>query len=413
MSLSLDGCGGGASPLFKVEGQEGLAFGKSHRIAIGFRHLCFDDFHQLAADREIVNVLRFKVSHLVGSTLDFLQKIGDLVAHHPGGTCIAVHEQGPRGGEFGGEMKLGIQIHKSPVVAHAQQEILTIHRPKRWLIPGVEDIGRGGNGIRAKFLAYIGSQTKRARTRFDDPPHLQGQLFSPLHLGHLTRVIHIRSVQHQIPLARPLKGQVQLGTIVLGQLAFGDDAIGSFLLVASGEGFEKLMSRRQQVLSGHVLAQEGEFSTVMVQSVVVDVQHALVPSHVQQRILGRDKAFSHGRDGGQGQTDQAHLPIRTHKSNGARQPVFETMGLVVGKLVLVVLAQEGHVERMRRRQRHDLFLVVVFFLVAVMAPLGIQLLYLSGHPCHLTNTWSFCSLSTFSMRNKASSANCTFCKSAL
>ena len=292
MSLSLDG----ASPLFKVEGQEGLTFGKSHWIAIGFRHLRFDDFHQLAADREIVNVLRFKVSHLAGSILDFLQKIGDLVAHHPAGTRIAVHEQGPRGGEFHDGMKLGIQIHKSPVATHAHLEILTIHGPKRWLIPGVEDIGRGGNGIRAKFLNHAGSQTKHVRGRFDDQPHLQSQLFSPLHSGHLTGVIHIRSVQHQIPLARPLKGGVQLRTIVLGQLALGDDAFGSFLLVASNEGFEKLLSRRQQVLFGHVLAQEGEFSAV--QLVAVGVQHALVPSHVRQGILGRDKAFSHGRDVG-------------------------------------------------------------------------------------------------------------------
>ena len=141
-------------------------------------------------------------------------------------------------------MKLGIQIHKSPVAAHAQQEILAIQRPKRGLIPGVEDIGRFLNGIRAKFLTHVGFQTKRARGRFDDPSHFQGQVFSPLHFGHLTRVIHIRSVQHQIPLARPLKGRVQLGAIVLGQLAFRDDAIGSFLIVASNEGFEKLFSRR-------------------------------------------------------------------------------------------------------------------------------------------------------------------------
>ena len=344
-----------------MKGQEGLAFGKSHGIAIGFRHLRFDDFHQLAAYWEIVNVLRFKVSRLVGSILDFPQKIGDLMAHHPAGAYIAVHEQGPRGGEFGGGMNLGIQIHKSPVVAHAQQEILTIHRPKRRLIPGIEDIGRCGNGIRAKFLTHAGSQMKRDRGRFDDPSHFQGQLFSPLHFGHLTRVIHIRSVQHQIPLTHPLKGRVQLDAIVLGQLAFRDDVIGSFLIVASDKGFEKLLSRRQQVLSGHLIAQHGKFLTVMVQSVVVGVQDALVPSHVQQRIFGRDKAFPHYRDRRQGQTDQSHLPILTHKSNGARQPVFETMGMVVGKLVLVVLAQEGHIERVRRGKCHGLFFFVVVF----------------------------------------------------
>ena len=150
----------------------------------------------------------------------------------------------------------------------------------------------------------------------------------------------------------------------------------------------------------------------MVQSVVVGVQHAFVPLYVQQGILGSDKAFPHHRDGGQGQTDQSHLPILTHESNGARQPVFETMGLVVGKLVRVALTHEGHVERIRRGERHVLFFVF-FFLDEVMVRLEIQLLYLSGHPFHLTNTRSFCRLSTFSMRNKASSSNCTFCKSAL
>ena len=103
-----------------MEGQEGLAFSKGHEISIGFSHLRFDDFHQLAAYREILNVLRFKVSRLVGSILDFPQKIGDLIAHHAAGSHIAVHEQGPRGGEFGGGVKLEIQIHKSPVAAYAQ-----------------------------------------------------------------------------------------------------------------------------------------------------------------------------------------------------------------------------------------------------------------------------------------------------
>ena len=185
----------GGSPFFKVEGQEGLTFGKGHRIVIGFRHVRFDDFHQSTADREIVNVLRFKVSRLVGLILDFPQHISDLVAHHPTGTHIAAHKQGPRGGEFRGGMKLGIQIHKSPVAAHAHLEILTIYGLKRELIPGVEDVGRGRNGIRAKFLNHAGSQKKHVRGRFDDPPYLQGQHFSPLHSGHLTGVIHLLSVQ--------------------------------------------------------------------------------------------------------------------------------------------------------------------------------------------------------------------------
>ena len=194
-------------------------------------------------------MLRFKVSRLVGSILDFPQKIVDLIAHRAAGSHIAVHEQGPRGGEFGGRMKLQIQIHKSPVAAHAQNEILSVHRPKRRSIHGVDDISGLGDGIRAKFLTHVGSQTKHARGGFDDPSHFQGQVFSPLHFGHLMRVIHIRKVQHQIPLARPLKRRVQLGAIVLGQLASWHGAIVSILIVASDEDFEKLLSRRQQCLS--------------------------------------------------------------------------------------------------------------------------------------------------------------------
>ena len=104
-----------------------------------------------------------------------------------------------------------------------------------------------------------------------------------------------------------------------------------------------------------MFAQHGEFSTFMVQSVIIGVQHAFVPSHVQQGILAIDKVFPHGRDGGQGQGDQPHLSILTHESNGTRQMVFETMGTVVRKLVRVALTHEGHVERIRRRKRHVLF----------------------------------------------------------
>ena len=258
-------------------------------------------------------------------------------------------------------MKLGIQIHQAPVATHAHLEILTVHCPKRGSIQGVDDIHRVGNGIRAKFLDDIGSQTKHVRGRFHDPSHFQGQHFSPLHFGHLTRVIHIRSVQAQIPVLGPLEDGVQLGPIVLGQLALGDDALGSCLVVASYEGFEKLLSRRQQVRGGHLIAQEGEFSALMVQLDVVGVQHALVPSHVQEGILGRDERFSHGRNVGQGHTDQSHLPIGSHEANGTRQSVFETVGLIGGKLVLVILAQESHVERMQRRERHGRFFFLIFF----------------------------------------------------
>ena len=182
----------------------------------------------------------------MGSILDFPQKIGEWIAHHAVVPTLQCTNKGRMGVN---SVVLQIQIHKSPVAGHAQNEILPIHRQKRRSVHGVEDICRYGDGIRAKFLAYVGSQAKRARCRFDDPSHFQGQVFPPLHFGHLTRVIHIRGVQQQIPIARSLKRRVQLGAIVLGQLASWHDSIGSILIVAMNEGFEKLLSRRQQGLS--------------------------------------------------------------------------------------------------------------------------------------------------------------------
>ena len=360
-SVSLSLGTGGASPFFKVEGQERVAFGKRHGILVGFRHVRFDDFHQPTTLRNIVNVLRFKMRHLVRSILDFPQKIGDLVADHPTGADIAVHEQGARRSEFFRGMKLGIQIHHEPIATHAQLEILSVHAPKRRSIQGIGDIRGVGNGIRAKFLDDIGSQTKHVRGGFHEPSHSQGQQFPPFHFGHLTRVIHIRGVQAQIPVLGPLEEGVQLDAIGLGQLALGDDALGSGLVVTSHEGFEKLLPRRQQVLGGHLIAQEGEFSALMVVVVVVGVQHALVPSHVQEGIHGGHKRFSHGRNVGQRHTDQSDLPIGAHEPNGTRQPVFETVGFIGGKLGLVVFTHERHVERMRRGERHGRFLFRVFF----------------------------------------------------
>ena len=293
------------------------------------------------------------MSHLVGTILDFPQKIRDLVANHPTGANIAVHVQGPRRGEFFRGMKLGIQIHQEPIANHAQLEILPVHAPKRRSIQGVDDIHGVGNGVRAKFLDDVGSQTKHVRGGFHEPSHPQGQQFSPFHLSHLARVIHIRGVQTQIPVLGPLEEGVQLDAIGLGQLALGEDALGSGLIVTSHEGFEKLLPRRQQVLGGHLIAQEGEFSALMVVFVVVGVQHALVPSYVQEGIHGGHKRFSHGRNVGQRHTDQPDLPIGAHEPNGTRQAVFETVGLVGGKLGLVVLTTQRHVEGGRRGEHHD------------------------------------------------------------
>ena len=140
--------GRGASPFFKVEGQEGLAFAKGHQIVVGFRHVRFDDFHQATADWEIVNVKRFKVSRRpIRSIMDFPQDIGYSVAHHPAGPGIAVHEQRPLGAQFFRGTKLGIQIHKEPVATHAQLEMRSIHHPKHSLLTSLSGVCWIGDGV--------------------------------------------------------------------------------------------------------------------------------------------------------------------------------------------------------------------------------------------------------------------------
>ena len=315
----------------------------------------FDDFHQSTEDRKIVNVKRFKVSRCpIRSIIDFPQDIGDSIAHHPTGTRIAVHEQGSLGGKFFRGTKPGIQIHKSPVATHAHQEILTIRGPKRGSIPGVEDIRWVGDGVRVKLLDDVRSQCKPAVSVRRSIP-FAGQTFFPNTLWPLDECNPPSPCSTPNP--RPSSTR-RWGTTWSHRPRPIWFSPPHFWL----EVFQKLLSRRQQVLLGHASSKEVVFLSIMVVSFVHSVPYAYVPSDVKQRIRGCDKTFPHGRDVGYGQTDQAHLPIGPHEANGTRQPVFETMGLVVGKLVLVVLAQESHVERMRRGERHDLF-----FLAVVMA----------------------------------------------
>ena len=186
---------------------------------------------------------------------------------------------------------------------------------------------------------------------------MKGKLSSPNHLSHLMGVIHSLHVQEQIPVLRPLEARVQLGAIVLGQFGFRLCAVGQCSFIVMYEDFEKLLSPYQQVLLDHVLS-------VMVVSIVPRIQQPYMSSNVDYVFNVAEQIFCHEGGVGDGQTDQSHLPIGSHETNGTLQPVLETAGFVVGKLLLVILAHERHVERMRRGERHGRFF---FFLVVARA----------------------------------------------
>ena len=174
------------------------------------------------------------------------------------------------------------------------------------------------------------------------------------------RVIHILRVQEQIPVPRPLEAGVQFGAIVLGQFAGTLHTIGQVLFVAMYDGTEKITARVQQVLLDHVHSHEVGFFSVMVVFVVRWIQQPYVPSNVEHDFGIPNQLLGHEGSVGDGQTDQSHLPIGAHEPDGTRQPVFETVGSIEGKLLFVVVTPERHVERRRRGERHGRFLFRVF-----------------------------------------------------
>ena len=154
--------------------------------------------------------------------------------------------------------------------------------------------------------------------------------------------------------------------------------------------------------------------------------HPFVPSYVQQRMGVADPLFPYHWNAGLGQTHHAYHPSSSDKSDGFGQPVSEMMALVIRKLLGTSMTHQRHVKRTVGDKRHacsPISRVVVFWVAwaalslffwggrrDVTSCLAIQLLYLSGHPFHLTNRRSFCRLSTFSIRN--TSDTWTFCKSS-
>ena len=309
-----------------------------------------------------MNVLRFKVRRRsIRSIRDFPQDIGNLVAHHSTGRGIAVHEQSPNGVPFFLGTIVVIQIHKEPVATHAQLETVVIQDPQLGQLTGGRGVGGVGTIVRVEEGDDTPTQLKPTWSPFVDKLHVKGKLSSKNHLRHLTGVIHILRVQEQIPIPRPLEARVQLGTIVLGQFAGTLHTISQVSFVALYDGTEKIAARVQQVLLDHVNSHEVGFFSVMVVFVVRRIQQPYVPSNVEHDIRVDEQILGHEGSVGEGQTDQSHLPIGAHEPDGTRQPVFETEGSIVGKLLLVVVALERHVERMRRGERHGRFLFLVFF----------------------------------------------------
>ena len=252
-----------------MKGQEGGARAKGHLLVVGFRHVRFDDFHQTTAHWKIVNVLRFKVHRRsIRSIRDFPQDIGDLVAHHPAGRRIAVHEQSPLGGQSFLGTIVGIQIHKEPVATHAQLEMGGIHGKELRQSTGGRGVGGVGTTVGVEDGDDAPIQFNPAWSPFFDKLHVKGKLSSKNRLRHLMGVIHILRVQEQIPVLRPLEAGVQLGAIVLGQFAGTLHTTNQVSFLAIYDGIEKIMSRVQQILLDHLISEEVDFFSEMVVSVV-------------------------------------------------------------------------------------------------------------------------------------------------
>ena len=171
--------------LFEMHRDDGVAMPKLGQIAIGFGHIDFHNVHHFFAQRNVLNVGRFKVRTAVSLTLvhDFPQQIRHAIPHHDATCDIRVHVQRSRGFAHDGT-KCHVQVDETPTAAHAQIQIVAlIYHPKLRGARGVGEIvlvasGRqGGDLILQEDLLQIGTQreARRVVVREDDPSHLDCQ----------------------------------------------------------------------------------------------------------------------------------------------------------------------------------------------------------------------------------------------
>ena len=125
-----------------MQRDDGVAMPKLGQLSIGFGHIDFHNVHHFFAQRNVLNVGRFKVYTAMSPALvhDFPQQIRHAIPHHDTARYIRVHVQRSRGFAHDGT-KCHVQVDETPTAAHAQIQIVAlIHHPKLRVARGVGEI---------------------------------------------------------------------------------------------------------------------------------------------------------------------------------------------------------------------------------------------------------------------------------
>ena len=168
-----------------MQRDDGVAGPKLGQIAIGFGHIDFHNVHHFFAQRNVLNVGRFKVDAAASFALvhDFTQQIRHAIPHHDTACHIRVHVQRARGVAHDGT-KRHVQVGETPIATHAQLQIVSlIHGPKHRVTILIVEIVRVTPGCQGRDLIFqesllqVGTQREPGRVgvREHDPPHLERQ----------------------------------------------------------------------------------------------------------------------------------------------------------------------------------------------------------------------------------------------
>ena len=232
-----------------MQRDDGIARTKLGQIAIGFGHIDFHNVHHFFAQRNVLNVRRFKVRAAVSLALvhDFTQQIRHAIPHHDTACDIRVHVQ--RSGGFAYDRaKRRVQVGETPTATHAQVQIVSlIHHPKLRFARGVGEIvpvtpGRhGGDLIFQESLLQIGAQREPGRVsgREHDPPHLGRQFGMHRKDGSGgSTMTDVRVIDHQV-FAFPTKLDIRFFAMGIDKFASEDGLAASKLFHVIEGGFHE------------------------------------------------------------------------------------------------------------------------------------------------------------------------------
>ena len=209
-----------------MQRDDGIARAKLGQIAIGFGHIDLDNVHHFFAQRNVLNVSRFKVHAAASFALvhDFSQQIRHSIPHHDAPTHIRVHVQRPDGVAHDGA-KRRVQVGETPTATHAQVQIVSlIHGPEHRVARRVDEIvpstpGRHGRDlILQEGLLQVRTQREPRRVggREYDPPHLERQFGMHRKGGSGTgaAMTDVGVVDHQV-FAFPSELDIRVSTIIV------------------------------------------------------------------------------------------------------------------------------------------------------------------------------------------------------